>query len=92
VPAHPSDDSKPKYAGFLSDYSKLQPVPDGNGAERYLDPNQNWKQYNKVMLDRIRIWYKDDADYKGIDPTELKALTDYFQNAIVKALGQPIRW
>ena len=39
------------------------------------------------MLDRIRVWYKDDADYKGIDPTELKALTDYFQNALVKALG-----
>lgn len=80
-------DVKPKYAGFLGDYSKLQPVPDGAGAERYLKPDQNWKQYNKVMLDRIRVWYKDDADYKGIDPTELKALTDYFQNAIVKALA-----
>lgn len=83
----PAGEAKPKYAGFLSDYSKLQPVPNGDGAERYLDPNQNWKQYNKVMLDRIRVWYKNDADYKGIDPTELKALTDYFQNAIVKALG-----
>jgi hypothetical protein len=82
----PSGEAKPKYAGFLGDYSKLQPVPDGDGAERYVDPKQNFKQYNKVMLDRIRVWYKNDADYKGIDPTELKALTDYFQNAIVKAL------
>lgn len=82
----PSGDTKPKYAGFLSDYSKLEPVPDSDGAERYIDPKQNFKQYNKVMLDRIRVWYKDDADYKGIDPTELKTLTDYFQNAIVKAL------
>jgi hypothetical protein len=79
-------DTKPKYAGFLSDYSKLQPVPNGDGAERYIDPKQDLKQYNKVMLDRITVWYKDDADYKGIDPTDLKALTDYFQNAIVKAL------
>jgi len=82
----PAGEAKPKYAGFLSDYSRLQPVPDGNGAERYIDPKQNFKQYNKVMLERIKVWYKDDADYKGIDPTELKALTDYFQNAIVKAL------
>ena len=82
----PAGDTKPKYAGFLSDYSKLQPVQNDEGAEIYLKPNQNWKQYNKVMLDRIKVWYKDDADYKGIDPTELKALTDYFQNAIVKAL------
>ena len=83
----PAGEAKPKYAGFLSDYSKLQPVRDGDGAERYLKPGQNWKQYNKVMLDRIRVWYKDDAGYKGIDPAELKALTDYFQNAIVKALA-----
>lgn len=83
----PTGETKPKYAGFLSDYSKLQPVPNGDGAERYLKPGQNWKQYNKVMLDRIRVWYKNDADYKGIDPTELKALTDYFQNALVKALA-----
>ncbi len=82
----PAGDAKPKYVGFLSDYSKLQPVPNGDGAERYLNPNQNLKKYNKVMLDRIKVWYQDDADYKGIDPTELKALTDYFQNAIVKAL------
>jgi hypothetical protein len=82
----PLGDAKPRYAGFLSDYSKLQPVPNGDGAERYRKPNVDWKQYNKVMLDRIRVWYKDDADYKGIDPTELKTLTDYFQNALVKAL------
>ncbi|HRD67288.1 MAG TPA: DUF3313 domain-containing protein [Candidatus Competibacter sp.] len=82
----PSGDTKPKYAGFLSDYSKLQPAPTGDSAERYVDPKQSFKQYKKVMLDRIRVWYKDDADYKGIDPTELKMLTDYFQNAIVKAL------
>ena len=35
----PSGEAKPKYAGFLSDYSKLQPVPDGDGAERYRKPN-----------------------------------------------------
>ena len=83
----PSGEAKPKYAGFLSDYSKLQPVSNGDGAERYRKPNVNWKQYNKVMLDRVRVWYKGDADYKGIDPAELKTLTDYFQNAIVKALA-----
>lgn len=82
----PAGDAKPKYTGFLSDYSRLQPDPDNKDADLYLKSDINWKQYNKVMLDRIKVWYMDDVDYKGIDPTELKALTDYFQNAIVKAL------
>jgi hypothetical protein len=52
----------------------------------YVKPDVNWRQYNQIMLERVRVWVKNDADYKGIDPTELKTLTDYFQQAIVKAL------
>ena len=79
---------KPAYTdqtGFLSDYSKLK--ADGESAKIYIDPNVDFRTYDKVLLDRITVWYKDDAEYKGIDPTELKALTDYFHDAIVKALG-----
>ena len=39
------------------------------------------------MIDRIKIWLKDDVDYKGIDPAELKELTDYFHESIKKAVG-----
>ncbi|MBP1748510.1 MAG: hypothetical protein H6Q52_1049 [Deltaproteobacteria bacterium] len=79
--------SEYKPAGFLSDYSQLKPSPDGTGAQVYIKPGADLKNYRKVLVDRIVVWYKDDADYKGIDPTELKALTDYFHEAIVKAMG-----
>ena len=39
------------------------------------------------MVDRIKMFLCEKADYKGIDPTELKELADYFHEAIVKALG-----
>ncbi len=35
-----------------------------------------------ILVNRILVWFKEDSEYKGIDPTELKALTDYFYNAI----------
>jgi len=35
----------------------------------------------------IKIFFKDDSEYKGIDPDELKVLTDYFYEAINKAVG-----
>lgn len=79
--------SEYKYAGFLSDYSRLEPAPDKSGAEVFVKPGFNLKNYDKVLMDRVIIWYKDDAEYKGIDPTELKALTDYFHEAVVKQLG-----
>jgi hypothetical protein len=73
--------------GFLSDYSKLEPVEGDKDAFRYVDDFVDFSKYRKLLIDRIKVWYKEDSDYKGIDPDELKALTDYFHQAIVKAVG-----
>ena len=90
--AEPASDGTPAlgdYApkGFLSDYSKLEPVEGDKDAFRYVDDSVDFSMYKKLLIDRIMVWYKGDSDYKGIDPDELKALTDYFHQAIVKAVG-----
>ena len=43
-------------------------------------------KYRKLMVDRIKVYLKEDASSKQIDPTELKELADYFHQAIVKAV------
>ena len=73
--------------GFLTDYSKLPTTPDAEGAYRYRDPAADTSKYNKLLVDRITIWFKEDSEYKGIDADELKMLTDYFYEAIEKAMG-----
>jgi hypothetical protein len=81
----PFGDYEPK--GFLSDYSKFEPEGGDSEAYVYKNPGIDRSRYNKVMVDRIKMFLAEDADYKGIDPTELKELADYFHEAIVKALG-----
>ena len=44
-------------------------------------------KYDKLMIDRVKIYLKEDAASKEIDPAELKELADYFHEAIVKAVG-----
>ncbi|HSD59675.1 MAG TPA: DUF3313 domain-containing protein, partial [Burkholderiales bacterium] len=73
--------------GFLTDYTKLAPQSDGSEAYRYRNPGADFPKYKRLLVDRIKIWFKDDSDYKGIDPDELKMLTDYFYTAIEKAVG-----
>ena len=73
--------------GFLSDYSKLEPMDDDRDAFRYLNPDVDFSSYNKLLIDRIKVYYQEDSDYQGIDPDDLKALTDYFHQALVKAMG-----
>ena len=78
-------DYEPK--GFLSDYSKLRPEGGDSKALIYENPKVDQSRYRKVMVERIKMFLAEDADYKGIDPTELKELADYFHQAIVQALG-----
>ncbi|RLD06038.1 MAG: hypothetical protein DRI65_07560 [Chloroflexota bacterium] len=73
--------------GFLSGYSKLAPEGGESKAYLYRDLSVDMKKYNKIQIDRIKIWFKDDAEYKGIDPTELKDIADYFHKAITGALS-----
>lgn len=85
--ASPGTMKEYKNSGFLPDYSLLGPAADGSGASVWRKPDAELRKYDKLILDRVLVWIKDDAEYKGIDPTELKALTDYFHEAVVKALG-----
>jgi len=71
--------------GFLTDYANISTNED-DGAYRYRDPTADFGKYNKLLVDRIKIWFKDDSEYKGIDADELKQLTDYFYKAIEEAV------
>jgi hypothetical protein len=79
--------SGPEYSGFLSDYSQLKPEAEDSKALKYVNPQADMKKYNKFILERIIVWLKEDAEYKGIDPDAMKAMTDYFHEAIVRELG-----
>jgi len=74
--------------GFLTDYSRLQPMPDGGGMLCWRGAGVDWKQYNKVMFERIQV-YLNTGSSKPVDPTDLKMLIDYFHSDLVKAI-QPV--
>ena len=73
--------------GFLSDYAKISKTKDADDSYEYVDTTVDFSKYNKLLVDRIKIFFKDDSQYKGIDPDELKVLTDYLYEAINKAVG-----
>jgi hypothetical protein len=75
------------YAGALSYPERLRPVPGDAGAWRWRDPDVDFRQYQSLLVERIRI--KLDAASPAADPNELKALTDYFHLAIDRAVAPP---
>jgi hypothetical protein len=69
--------------GFLTDYARLQPAPGGGGALCWRDDGVNWKQFDKVMFERIQV-YLQPGSLQPVDPSDLKMLVDYFHNDLVK--------
>lgn len=73
--------------GFLSNYERLKPTIKGSGIECWRDAGVNVKKYNKVMISRILVSLKPkDGENVAVDPSDLKKLTDYFNDALVKSL------
>ncbi len=71
--------------GFLSDYARLQPVPGGGGWLCWRNQNENWKQFDKVMFERIQVVLRPDST-NLVDPTDPKTLIDYFHASLVRAI------
>jgi hypothetical protein len=80
-----SDPTRMTRSGFLSDYGRLKPAPMGDGVECWRAAEFDAKTYDKVLISRMLVTLKPGETH-GIDPTDLKALTDYFHDSLVRAL------
>lgn len=73
--------------GFLKGYyDRLQPGPEGGAKMCWIKPGSDFDRYNYVMLDSVVYFFADDSEYKGIEASELKKLTDDLNKALVDTL------
>lgn len=87
-----SDTARLTRSGFLSDYDRLKRAPVGDGAECWRAADADLKNYDKVLVSRIVVSIKPTKDgEQTVDPTDLKALTDYFHGSLVKALSPQMK-
>lgn len=80
-----SDPTRFTKSGFLTDYGRLKPVDWAEGIQCWRDPSVDGKKYDKLLISRITVSLKP-GQQQGIDPTDLKTLTDYFYQSLVKAI------
>jgi len=84
-----SDPARMTKSGFLSDYARLKPTKWGDGIQCWSETDLNASNYSKVLISRIVVSIAPSKDKNKditVDPTDLKALTDYFHDALVKSL------
>ena len=75
-----------KQTGFLGDYAQLKPGSDDRAALIYVNPDIDFKPYTKLMFERVSVFLSHTSESREIDPTILKELTDFYQNALLEAV------
>ncbi len=72
---------------FLSECKGFTPDSDRPGMFIYTASNYHPRNYSRFIFPPIEIWIDPDSEYKGVQPDELKKITDGFRKAISDALG-----
>ncbi len=78
---------QPQFSGFLGNYADLKPGPKGGPDLIYVKPGADFSRYHKVMLDKVVLYLTKEAQKRGIQPDELKALADAFEKELVAQLS-----
>jgi hypothetical protein len=76
-------------SGFLTDYSKLQPVTTPTGTDLvYAAPEaaKRMAGYTSVMVDQPEIHFSADSNTRGLKPEDIKALSTIMRDAIKERL------
>jgi hypothetical protein len=72
-------------SGFLSDYSRLQPVPGQAGNDlMYSAPDgvARLASATDVMVDQVEIHFSPDSEYRGMKPEDVEALAQTLREAV----------
>lgn len=67
---------------FLADYGRLKRDGDA-GVAYWIHPDTDFRRFDRLLVERIRVSAATATDRRAtIDPDEMKALTDYFREAL----------
>ena len=75
--------------GFMSS-SERSMLTEGKGDHeallRYINPDADWRSYNKVMINSVSVW-KDEGT-QDVAPADLQMLSDFLYTHMHEALSQ----
>ncbi len=90
--ASASGDGVPVGSGFLTDYTKLRPVPGREGRYNWALPNADLRAYTRFILPPMEIWIDRDAQYRGLSSDVVQRMAAIYQTSFRNALtpGYPV--
>lgn len=75
-------------SGFLTDYAQLHKGEPGQAFLTYVNPSANFRKYNAIMLDPIKVYPSNaDSALAKMSPEDTQKLLNYLDAAIRRDLS-----
>jgi len=74
-------------AGFLGDYSMLKEGGEGRALLVYVDPKADFKAYNAVMMDPVKLYASGKHEMDKLTPEDRQKILNYADAAIREQLA-----
>ena len=75
-----------EHAGFLTDYSQLQPQEGYAAKEVYINPQAAWSQYDAIYIESVTMWVNDPSKAPSKDDEQM--LTDMLYKSLADKLAE----
>jgi hypothetical protein len=92
VAARADDGPRVEPSGFLGDYSDLEPSPDRKDILVYRLRPRVLADYDRFIVDQPLIYFPVDGGPRGVDPADLKMLSDDLRDKLVAAIEEGGRY
>ena len=76
-----------KHSGFLKNYPEFKSGSKGGADSVYMKEGVDFSVYNKIMMDHVVFYFRDDSKDKEIHPEELSEFSEIFHKAVAESLG-----
>ncbi|MGZ5182357.1 MAG: DUF3313 domain-containing protein [Ramlibacter sp.] len=74
-------------SGFLRDYSQLQPAPDREGVNLYIDRSFDFRPFTKLMFDPVQLQVTPGPDQAQLAPDVQQRITGQFMQSLQASLA-----
>ncbi len=82
-----ADSEEMPRSGFLTTYDGLEKADEYMVEWAYIKKDVDFKSYDKIVLDYVEFFVKEDAEYKGLQIDEMQQLAEAFHRSIINALS-----
>ncbi len=74
-------------SGFLTTYEGIKQTDEYMVEWLFFDEKANFNSYDKIILDYVQFFVKEDSEYKGLQANEMQELAEAFHQSFIKALS-----